>query len=204
MGCHLAGEGTEAVPGVAEEWRGADNFTKPASTLQTASKVGASHPVSINKSFIHLQSMLLTTCTSLQMRCPLLRSFCLIVTQQERKPPRTGFHWPRRSSNKPKQVTDSTPEEGTSAAVAPAAAAATAKHRRVSRKERLPQDMELSTFLTSEEKAEQGEELRTLAVTHGRTQVGPCHQLPPRNLHDQCLHSKTYVLPVFCVVFCRC
>ncbi len=31
--------------------------------------------------------------------------------------------------------------------------------------------MELSTFLTSEEKAEQGEELRTLAITHGRTQV---------------------------------
>lgn len=128
----------------------------------------------------------------------------MVVTQQERKPPRTGFHWPRRSSRKPKQVTDSTPEEGTSAAVAPAAAAATAKHRRVSRKERLPQDMELSTFLTSEEKAEQGEELRTLAVTHGRTQVGPYHQLPPRNLHDQCLHSKTYVLPVCCVVFCRC
>lgn len=33
--------------------------------------------------------------------------------------------------------------------------------------------MELSTFLTSEEKAEQGEELRTLAVTHGHTQVIP-------------------------------
>ncbi|BDA46238.1 probable testis-expressed protein 2 [Coccomyxa sp. Obi] len=98
------------------------------------------------------------------------------VTKDERKPPRTIIHWPRRGSRKPKQTAEQTPEGDSRHPATVSGSSGTPraalKSRRASREERPPSDMELSTFLTSEEKAEQGEELRTLAVTHGRTQAG--------------------------------
>ncbi len=77
------------------------------------------------------------------------------------------------------------PEEAAPAAAA-AASPSALKNRRASREEQPPHDMELSTFLTSEEKAEQGEELRTLAVTHGRTEVS-CSFAPNNTVPVSCL-----------------
>ncbi|CAL8462381.1 g1914 [Coccomyxa elongata] len=95
------------------------------------------------------------------------------VTEDERKPPRTIIHWPRRGSRKAKQAApDRDCEHPATAPTSSATPRAALKSRRASREERLPSYMELSTCLTSEERAEQGEELRTLAITHGRTQAG--------------------------------